>query len=115
MKPLDLQVGIQNSYEAARSESVRLEKPHVVNQLAAEDARREQVHRDESVLAPESGNLQEDLFMEQEYEAPDYADAGGSSGKKRGKKSKPTPVQAEIKEENKPEEEKPHSGFSTFA
>lgn len=115
MKPLDLQVGIQNSYEAARSEGVRLEKPHVLNQLANEDARREQVHRDESVMAPESGNLQEDLFLEQEYEAPDYADAGASSGKKRRKQDKPAPAPVENKEEIKPEDEKPHSGFSTYA
>lgn len=114
MKPLDLQVGIQNSYEAARSEGVRLEKPHVLNQLANEDARREQVHRDESVMAPESGNLQEDLFQEQEYESPDYANADGSSGKRRQKKNKPA-VPVENKEEVKPEEEKPHPGFSTYA
>lgn len=116
MKPLDLQVGIQNSYEAARSEAVRLEKPHAIGQVANEDARREQIARDESVIPPESKNLQEDLFMEHEYESPDYANAGGSGKKEnKGKKREKPAVVLEEKAEEKPADEKPEAGFSTYA
>jgi hypothetical protein len=117
MKPLDLQVGIQNSYEAARSEGVRLEKPHVAGMLANEDAQREQVVRDQSVTPPESKNLQEDLFSGEEYHAPDYADAGSSSRGKGGAKKKHA-ADAEVKPEEEKKIEPEHSetgGFSTYA
>lgn len=55
MKPLDLNVSIQNSYEAARVESVRLEKEHVLNRLSGEDSMREQRLRDSQVNQPEIG------------------------------------------------------------
>lgn len=117
MKPLDLQVGIQNSYEAARSESVRLEKPHVAGMLANEDAERDQVHRDQSVNQPESKGLQDDLFTSEEYSPADYADAGGTAGGKGGAEKKRQPVPEVVKEsEEKPETEKPDDGhFSTYA
>lgn len=118
MKPLDLQVGIQNSYEAARSEAVRLEKPHVVSMLANEDAQREQVVRDHSVTQPESKNLQEDLFSGQEYYPPDYSEGGGAAGGKGGSAKKRKPA-AEATQDNKekPEEEKSAQDghFSTYA
>ena len=117
MKPLDLQVGIQNSYEAARSEAVRLEKPHVAGMLANEDAQRDQVLRDQSVNAPESRDFQDDLFSAEEYHNPDYADSTGS-GKRKGtqrKKTPSAPVSA-ANEEQKTDTEKPETtGFSTYA
>lgn len=123
MKPLDLNVSIQNSYEAARSESVRLEKPHVVSQLANEDAQREQVTRDQSVVAPEPKLASEDMFAADEYEHSDYTERGGQ-GFKRRKRQKDTPEvksETETKEgitetesPTKPEEER-GKGFSTYA
>ncbi|AFM14545.1 hypothetical protein [Turneriella parva] len=72
MKPLDLNVGIQNSYEAARSEAVRLDKPQVLNQLQNQDSAKEQLARDQRVSAPEGTMLHQDLFAEDAYEPPDY-------------------------------------------
>ncbi len=117
MKPLDLQVGIQNSYEAARSEGVRLEKTHVAGMLANEDAQRDQTVRDHSVTAPESKGLQDDLFSSEEYSPADYADAGSSQGKGGTKKKKPAVVAVPEKPEEKAETEKPANDghFSTYA
>ncbi|MBV6493145.1 MAG: hypothetical protein LDLANPLL_01160 [Turneriella sp.] len=118
MKPLDLQIGIQNSYEAARVEAVRLDKPHIVGQLANEDAKREQVVRDESVVAPQAQLLEEDLFLERDYEPPEYSQTEGQGKKKKneGKGNKPKESFFEdkpTKEENNP---KPEQGrFTTYA
>lgn len=117
MKPLDLQVGIQNSYEAARSEAVRLEKPHVAGMLANEDAQRDQVMRDQSVNAPESKNLQDDLFSAEEYHNPDYADSTGSRNRKgAARKRAQDEAKAAQAEDGKTDTEKPETtGFSTYA
>lgn len=124
MKPLDLNVSIQNSYEAARSESVRLEKPHVVNQLANEDAQRDQVARDQSVVAPEPKLAGEDMFAADEYEHSDYTERGGQGFKRRKRKDESgteaaaeadageTPKQAEPDKKNEDDSGK---GFSTYA
>lgn len=123
MKPLDLNVSIQNSYEAARSESVRLDKPHVVSQLSNEDAQREQVARDQSVISVEPKLTSEDMFAADEYEHSDYTEQGGEGFKRRKspeKKSKEKPAveedEAEVnaEAEKKPEEET-GKGFSTYA
>jgi hypothetical protein len=116
VKPLDLQVGIQNSYEAARSEAVRLEKPQVAGMLANEDAQRDQNVRDHSVTGPESKVFQDDLFSSEEYSPADYADAGASKGKGGGKKKKPPATVVPEPVVEKPEAEKPADGhFSTYA
>lgn len=72
MKPLDLNVSIQNSYEAARTEAVRLEREHVLNRLAGEESMREQRVRDAQVNQPEAKIMHEDLFSAEAYEPPDY-------------------------------------------
>ena len=121
MKPLDLNVSIQNSYEAARSESVRLEKPHVVNQLANEDAQREQVARDQSVVAPEPKLAGEDMFAADEYEHSDYTERGGQGFK--GHKRKDELGTAAVAEDGTEEPAEPAKkteddsgkGFSTYA
>lgn len=123
MKPLDLSVSIQNSYEAARSESVRLDKPHVAGRLANEDAQREQVARDQSVVSVEPKLTSEDMFAADEYEHSDYTEQGGEGYKRRkppkkGLAEKPAAeeTEAEVKAEaeKKPEEDA-GKGFSTYA
>ena len=118
MKPLDLQVGIQNSYEAARSEAVRLERPHVAGMLSNEDAQRDQVVRDHTVTRPESKTFQDDLFTAEEYH-PDYADAGSSGrDKKKGSGKKQQPVEEAQKKTDKaatPENTGGDGKFSTYA
>ncbi len=123
MKPLDLSVSIQNSYEAARSESVRLEKPHVVSQLANEDAQRDQVARDQAVVAPEPKLASEDMFAADEYEHSDYTERGGQGSKRRkGKKGTSADAatdtaEAVVQEAESPAKpaEEPGKGFSTYA
>jgi|GEM_PF-5640160 len=123
MKPLDLSVSIQNSYEAARSESVRLDKPHVVGRLANEDAQREQVARDQSVVSVEPKLTSEDMFAADEYEHSDYTEQGGEGFRRRKEKKKDSveetaaaPAENVEKEipEKQPEEES-GKGFSTYA
>ena len=115
MKPLDLNVSIQNSYEAARVESVRLEKPHVVSQLGLEDAQREQLARDQSVVAPESRPYSEDLFAADEYEHSDYTEKRGRGQQKKQKtKKKTVEPEAEAETAEKKTEEQ-GDGFSTYA
>ncbi len=122
MKPLDLSVSIQNSYEAARSESVRLEKPHVVSQLANEDAQREQISRDQSVVAPEPKLAGEDMFAADEYEHSDYTERGGQNFKRRKPQNKqkesdeqpPEEAGEKAEPEKKPEADA-GKGFSTYA
>jgi preprotein translocase subunit SecD len=117
MKPLDLQVGIQNSYEAARSEAVRLERPQAQATRALDDAQREQQVRDQSVTAPEANHLQDDLFKEDEYTSPDYtaADEGGGKKQKRREPKPDSAVSPPPEEEEKPGESEAQGGFSTFA
>ncbi len=123
MKPLDLNVSIQNSYEAARVESVRLEKEHVLNRLSGEEAMREQRLRDAQVNQPEAKIMHEDMFSAEAYEAPDYAQQSGS-GSKKGKQSQSKAEDAELlTEENAADKDKKvaadseghSSGFSTYA
>lgn len=121
MKPLDLNVSIQNSYEAARSESVRLDKPHVVSQLANEDAQRDQVARDQSVVSVEPKLTSEDMFAADEYEHSDYTEKGGKRFKRDKAPEEEVSGQAAPEEgeaEIKPEPEKKtgeDKGFSTYA
>lgn len=119
MKPLDLNVSIQNSYEAARSESVRLEKPHVVSQLANEDAHREQISRDQSVIAVEPRLASEDLFAADEYEHSDYTEKGGRGSRGKNRQEQEIEPEAEAKTAESAEDtqtpEEPGKGFSTFA
>lgn len=119
MKPLDLSVSIQNSYEAARSESVRLEKPHVIGQLANEDAQRDQLVRDQSVVAPEAREAGNDLFAADEYEHSDYTErSGGGLGKRKrreGARQKPEQEKKIAEEAVQPEKKEGEGGFSTYA
>jgi hypothetical protein len=117
VKPLDLNVGIQNSYEAARSESVRLEKAHVVNMLAEEDAKKEQVARDQKVLAPEPSSFSDDVFSADRYEAPDYTDLeNGQDKHKKKRREKKSKDEAETEEPTGSDDDHHHDGgFSTFA
>lgn len=123
MKPLDLSVSIQNSYEAARSESVRLDKPHVVSQLSNEDAQREQVARDQSVVSVEPKLTSEDMFAADEYEHSDYTEQGGQGFRRRkppekGQTEKPVAEEAEAEvkaEAEKKTEDDAGKGFSTYA
>jgi len=117
MKPLDLQVGIQNSYEAARTEAVRLDRPQTQAHRANEDAQREQQVRDQSVTPPEANHLQDDLFKEDEYTSPDYSAGEESRGKKQKRREpKPGPaVTPPPMKEEKPVETEGQGGFSTFA
>jgi hypothetical protein len=84
VKPLDLNVSIQNSYEAARVESVRLEKEHIMNRLSGEESLWQQRLRDEQVTQPEAKIMHEDLFSAEAYEAPDYAQRGDSEKRRHG-------------------------------
>lgn len=118
VKPLDLNVSIQNTYEAARVEAVRLEKEHVVNQLANEDSLREQRLRDQQVNSPAGQILHEDLFSAEAYEAPDYAEfAEDKPGKKKGEKEAAPQEKATEETEGQKNEEAgdKHGGFSTYA
>lgn len=123
MKPLDLSVSIQNSYEAARSESVRLDKPHVVSRLSTEDAQREQLARDQSVVSVEPKLTSEDMFAADEYEHSDYTEQGGEGFKRRKEQKKDSAKETaaeseETAEKTVPEkqsEEESGKGFSTYA
>ncbi len=123
MKPLDLNVSIQNTYEAARVEAVRLEKEHVLNRLSGEDSMREQRLREAQVNQPEAKIMHEDMFSAEAYEAPDYTEQGGQDKKKRGEShapDEPEAVAAEEKAEdqdskNAPGDKGHSSGFSTYA
>ena len=123
MKPLDLNVSIQNSYEAARVESVRLEKEHVLNRLSGEDSMREPRLRDSQVNQPEAKVMHEDMFSAEAYEAPDYAEQGGSGKKKQGESHaaaeevKPSAEEAATeKDKTEPAAGESHTpGFSTYA
>jgi hypothetical protein len=120
VKPLDLNVGIQNSYEAARVESVRLEKEHVLNRLAGEDSVREQRLRDAQVNPPEAKILHDDLFSAEAYEALDYT-ARGDSGKKKQAQGEAAPSKSEAVSKSNEEKTQPSDsesqshGFSTYA
>lgn len=118
MKPLDLNVSIQNSYEAARTESVRLDQAHVTNAREGEAARREQLLRDSSVVAPEAKQMAEDLFAEQNYEGTEYlVDGDAARQKHRDKKNKNSKNASDEKDAavaEKADTETTH-GFSTYA
>ncbi|MBS0616935.1 MAG: hypothetical protein JSR44_02015 [Spirochaetes bacterium] len=118
MKPLDLNVSIQNSYEAARTESVRLDQAHVSNVREGEAARREQLLRDSSVVAPEANQMAEDLFTKKNYEGVEYSvDSDASRHKRRDENKKKSEKSANEKDETaaaKEESDAPH-GFSTYA
>lgn len=109
MKPLDLNVSIQNTYEAARSEAVRLDRPVVLSRLALEDAQHDQILRDKSVAAPEPTVLQED-----EYEdAKDhFAEGKGSNKNPKTPHDKKEPEKTDAPPEATKEAE---DGFSTYA
>lgn len=118
MKPLDLNVSIQNSYEAARVESVRIEKAPVLNRLAEETAMKEQQARAEQVNPTGNEMLREDLFYSEEYEKSDFE--VNDEGQKRRKKNKEakehtdTPPDEAANLETTEEDDK-KNGFSTFA
>lgn len=120
MKPLDLNVGIQNSYEAARSEAVRLDKPQVLNQLQNQDSAKEQLARDQRVTPPEGAMLHQDLFAEDAYDPPEYNLSDSQKREKRDKsqRRKKTvvavdPISTESEKAEKNESES--GGFSTYA
>lgn len=122
MKPLDLNVSIQNTYEAARVESVRLEKEHVLNRLSGEDAMREQRVRDAQVNQPEAKIMHEDLFSAEAYEAPDYTEQGSPQKRNPGNAHHAAHEEQGEAEENtgsgkkeSTESESQTSGFSTYA
>ncbi|HRP70101.1 MAG TPA: hypothetical protein PLY93_11265 [Turneriella sp.] len=117
MKPLDLQVSIQNSYEAARSEAVRLEKPILIGQQANLDAKHEQALRDESVSALEAQYLQENLFLEDEYKSPDYENTGERKKEKHPQKKDTAKETVESTEEEISEDKNknPQGNFTTYA
>ena len=123
MKPLDLNVSIQNTYEAARVEAVRLEKEHVLNRLSGEDSMREQRLRDSQVNQPETKIMHEDMFSAEAYEAPDYTEQGDQDKKKRGESHVPDESEVVAAEEKAEDQDgmnaagdKGHSsGFSTYA
>lgn len=123
MKPLDLNVSIQNTYEAARVEAVRLEKEHVLNRLSGEDSMREQRLRDSQVNQPEAKIMHEDMFSAEAYEAPDYTEQGGSEKKKQGESHAAGQDEKASTEEDAAQKEKKESadgeshtpGFSTYA
>jgi len=116
VKPLDLNVGIQNSYEAARSEAVRLDKPQVLNQLQNQDSAKEQLARDQRVSSPEGTMLHQNLFSEDAYDPPEYDLSDSGRRKKDDSKKRPTaraPVEVVGAGEEKAEPES--GGFSTYA
>jgi len=121
VKPLDLNVGIQNSYEAARVESVRMEKEHVLNRLAGEDSAREQRLRDAQVNQPEAKIMHDDLFSAEAYEAPDYTAQGDSEERKQSRSqadAREARAEAVAKEDEKPQPADPENQnhrFSTYA
>jgi len=111
MKPLDLNVSIQNTYEAARSESVRLEKPLIQNKLALENARHDQIVRDESVAASEPKVMQED-----EYDEPNFNDGSGDGSASKRQRAKPKVFITESDKTDVAETSNDnHDGFSTYA
>ncbi|MFZ5627541.1 MAG: hypothetical protein ACOY5B_00315 [Spirochaetota bacterium] len=122
MKPLDLNVSIQNTYEAARVEAVRLEKEHVLNRLSGEDSMREQRLRDSQVNQPEAKIMHEDMFSAEAYEAPDYTEQG-SPEKKKQRDSHPAAQDEKTAAGDEPATERKEpadgeshsSGFSTYA
>lgn len=88
MRPLDLKVAIQNSYEASRSEAVRLDKPVAASHMANEDAKRDQVHRDQSVTQPPEAQFNDDIFEREKENEPDYTDVPGGK-KEHGRRGSP--------------------------
>lgn len=118
MKPLDLNVSIQNSYEAARTETVRLEREHVLNRLAGEESMREQRVRDAQVNQPEAKIMHEDLFSPEAYEPPDYTQQETAGKKKQHhKNAKETDIiTSEATEKAEPKDFPENTGhFSTYA
>ena len=119
MKPLDLNVGIQNSYEAARSEAVRLDKPQVLNQLQNQDSAKEQLARDQRVSSPEGAMLHQNLFSEDAYDPPEYDLSDSRRQKKENQKKRPeAPVSLEEADGDAAaaKNDEPESGgFSTYA
>jgi hypothetical protein len=118
VKPLDLNVAIQNTYQAARSEAARLDMPQVLNHLQNEDSAKQQVARDHRVSAAENTMLHQDLFAEDAYDPPDY-DLMNPREKKKDreqKKQKATDDEkAAIESTIEPEAEAHDGGFSTYA
>lgn len=100
MRPLDLKVAIQNSYEASRSEAVRLDKPVAASHMANEDAKRDQVHRDQSVTPPPETRFDDDIFHREKEHEPDYTE--GSGGKKQSPERQARP-KTESKQGETPE------------
>lgn len=119
MKPLDLNVGIQNSYEAARSEAARLDRPQVLNQLHNQDSAKEQLARDQRVSAPEGAMLHQNLFAEDAYDPPEYdlSDSQKRQKRKQPQKKEAPDVSAEGSDDATAAgaEEAEHGGFSTYA
>lgn len=119
VKPLDLNVSIQNSYEAARVEAVRLEREHVLNRLSGEDSLREQRLRDSQVSQPEAKVMHDDLFSAEAYEAPDNVGQGEAEKKqqrehKAGDEQEPKAPGDQASEEV-PANQAHSPGFSTYA
>jgi|JI9StandDraft_2_1071091.scaffolds.fasta_scaffold103142_2 hypothetical protein len=118
VKPLDLNVGIQNSYEAARSEAARLDKPQILNQLQNQDSAKEQLARDSRVSRPEGAMLHQNLFAEDAYDPPEYDLSEFQKRQKRKgtPQKKPAPIPVEDSEEKvSVENEDDPGGFSTYA
>lgn len=118
VKPLDLNVAIQNTYQAARSEAARLDMPQVLNHLQNEDSAKQQVARDHRVSATEGTMLHQDLFAEDAYDPPDY-DLMNSDEKKKDHEQKKHKAGDSEKSATEPtaetESEAHEGGFSTYA
>lgn len=122
MRPLDLKVAIQNSYEASRSEAVRLDKPVAASHMANEDAKRDQVHRDQSVTQPPEAHFDDDIFDREKENEPDYTEGRGGKKESGRRSDTPKPKDADQNEQppktsdsGKPGESDADGHFSTYA
>lgn len=88
MRPLDLKVSLQNSYEASRSEAVRLEKPVALSHMANADAKRDQVAMDHMVNAPPQTQFSDDLFHNERDAGPDLTEQQKRNSDKNKKNAK---------------------------
>ncbi|MCX7631881.1 MAG: hypothetical protein N2Z22_00960 [Turneriella sp.] len=112
MKPLDLNVSIQNTYEAARVEAVRLEREHVQNQLFSQEALREQLQRDMQVNPPEAKILSENLLYAESYENATLVGDRNSRRQSAKKQRHNSPASVDTSSDN---QEQSGTGFSTYA
>ena len=117
MKPLDLQINLQNSYESARVESVRLEKPLLQVKHANDQAQKTSEHNRESVVAvdqPENLSFAGDKFdAEADWLTQNEKQTSGKSAQQNQKKDK-KPLAVEP-EKNLEDEKKSAHHFDAMA